>query len=140
MEAIAEGDSVNEEKQKSRFFLSPAWGRFMKAGVMPRLTIILLGVPCFYLITLRGGLFFLVDGDEDLVDPGRRRRRSCFGLMAVGLAACAARRQSGLAAGWITAAVLLTTPIFLLASSWALLADCPRRPSPAGRGCGGPLG
>lgn len=51
---------MNEEQQKPRFFLSPAWGRFLKAGVMPRLTIILLGVPCFYLITLRGGLFFLV--------------------------------------------------------------------------------
>jgi phosphatidate cytidylyltransferase len=51
---------LNEEQKKSRFFLGPAWARFMKAGVMPRLTIILLGVPCFYLITLRGGLFFLI--------------------------------------------------------------------------------
>ncbi|MBU8871573.1 MAG: phosphatidate cytidylyltransferase [Gemmatimonadales bacterium] len=46
-------------KKLSRFSLATAWGRFLKAGVMPRLTIILLGVPCFYLITLRGGLFFL---------------------------------------------------------------------------------
>ena len=51
---------MSDAKQSSRFFLSPAWGRFLKAGVMPRLTIILLGVPCFYLITLRGGFFFLI--------------------------------------------------------------------------------
>ena len=51
---------MSVENQKRRFILSPAWGRFLKAGVMPRLTIILLGVPCFYMITLRGGLFFLV--------------------------------------------------------------------------------
>ena len=30
---------------------------------MPRLAVILLGVPCLYLITLRGGLFFLILAD-----------------------------------------------------------------------------
>lgn len=51
---------MNEEPRKSTFFLAPAWRRFLNAGMVPRLTIILLGVPCFYLITVRGGVFFLV--------------------------------------------------------------------------------
>ena len=51
---------MNDAGQKKRFFLAPAWSRFLNAGMVPRLAIILLGVPCFYLITLRGGLFFLV--------------------------------------------------------------------------------
>jgi len=34
--------------------------RFMKAGILPRVAVILVGVPCLYLITLRGGLFFLI--------------------------------------------------------------------------------
>lgn len=34
--------------------------RFLRAGIVPRLAVILLGVPCLYLITLRGGVFFLV--------------------------------------------------------------------------------
>ncbi len=34
--------------------------RFLRAGILPRLVVTLLGVPCLYLITLRGGLFFLV--------------------------------------------------------------------------------
>lgn len=38
----------------------PAWRRFIKAGILPRVAVILVGVPCLYLITLRGGLFFLV--------------------------------------------------------------------------------
>lgn len=38
----------------------PAWKRFLKAGLLPRLSVILLGVPCLYLITDRGGLFFLL--------------------------------------------------------------------------------
>ncbi len=38
----------------------PAWRRFLKAGVLPRAAVILLGVPCLYLITDRGGLFFLL--------------------------------------------------------------------------------
>lgn len=38
----------------------PAWRRFLKAGVLPRVAVILLGVPCLYLITERGGIFFLL--------------------------------------------------------------------------------
>ncbi len=34
--------------------------RFLRAGLLPRVAVILLGVPCLYLITLRGGLFFLI--------------------------------------------------------------------------------
>ncbi|MCP4574282.1 MAG: phosphatidate cytidylyltransferase [bacterium] len=34
--------------------------RFRAAGLLPRLAVILLGVPCLYFITLRGGAFFLV--------------------------------------------------------------------------------
>ncbi len=37
----------------------PAWRRFLKAGLLPRLVVIFLGVPCLYLITARGGIFFL---------------------------------------------------------------------------------
>jgi phosphatidate cytidylyltransferase len=34
--------------------------RFLKAGIVPRLAVILLGVPCLYVITERGGVFFLL--------------------------------------------------------------------------------
>ncbi len=34
-------------------------GRLLKAGLVPRLAVILVGVPSLYLITLRGGFFFL---------------------------------------------------------------------------------
>ncbi len=37
-----------------------AWRRFLKAGLVPRLAVILLGVPCLYLVTDRGGIFFLL--------------------------------------------------------------------------------
>ncbi|MFO7608526.1 MAG: phosphatidate cytidylyltransferase [Candidatus Krumholzibacteriia bacterium] len=37
----------------------PALGRFIAAGILPRLAVIVLGVPCLYLITARGGVFFL---------------------------------------------------------------------------------
>lgn len=37
-----------------------AFRRFLKAGIVPRLAVILLGVPCLFLITLRGGVFFLL--------------------------------------------------------------------------------
>ena len=37
-----------------------AWRRFLKAGILPRLAVILLGVPCLYLVTDRGGIFFLL--------------------------------------------------------------------------------
>jgi phosphatidate cytidylyltransferase len=38
----------------------PALKRFLQAGIVPRLVVILLGVPCLFLITLRGGIFFLL--------------------------------------------------------------------------------
>ena len=41
------------------------WGRFLKAGIVPRLIVIVVGVPCLFLITLRGGVFFL--GLVDLI-------------------------------------------------------------------------
>ena len=34
--------------------------RFLKADIVPRLAVILLGVPCLFLITMRGGVFFLL--------------------------------------------------------------------------------
>jgi len=37
-----------------------ALNRFVRAGLLPRIAVTLLGVPCLYLITLRGGVFFLV--------------------------------------------------------------------------------
>jgi phosphatidate cytidylyltransferase len=37
-----------------------AWGRFLAAGALPRLAVIVVGVPCLYIITLRGGALFLV--------------------------------------------------------------------------------
>jgi phosphatidate cytidylyltransferase len=36
-----------------------AVARFLAAGILPRLAVILLGVPCLYLITWRGGVFFV---------------------------------------------------------------------------------
>ncbi|MBK8165786.1 MAG: phosphatidate cytidylyltransferase [bacterium] len=38
----------------------PAVRRFLNAGLLPRVAVIAAGVPCLYLITLRGGLFFLL--------------------------------------------------------------------------------
>ena len=37
-----------------------ALSRFLKAGLVPRLVVIVLGVPCLFLITVRGGVFFLL--------------------------------------------------------------------------------
>ena len=37
-----------------------AWGRLRQAGLLPRVVVTLLGLPCFIVITLRGGLFFLL--------------------------------------------------------------------------------
>lgn len=37
-----------------------AWSRFLRAGIMPRVLVTLVGVPCLYLITDRGGVFFLL--------------------------------------------------------------------------------
>lgn len=38
----------------------PAVRRFLNAGLLPRVAVIAAGVPCLYVITLRGGLFFLL--------------------------------------------------------------------------------
>lgn len=38
----------------------PLRQRFLAAGVVPRLAVILVGVPCLYAITLRGDVFFLL--------------------------------------------------------------------------------
>lgn len=38
----------------------PAVRRFLNAGLLPRVAVIAAGVPCLYLITARGGLFFLL--------------------------------------------------------------------------------
>lgn len=38
----------------------PAVRRFLNAGLLPRVAVIAAGVPCLYLITLRGGVFFLL--------------------------------------------------------------------------------
>ncbi len=57
MEAFVEGSFVTAESNGGR---DSAWRRFLNAGVMPRMAVILLGVPCLYLITDRGGLFFLL--------------------------------------------------------------------------------
>ncbi len=35
-------------------------GRFLSADILPRIAVIVLGVPCLYFITLRGGVFFLL--------------------------------------------------------------------------------
>ena len=37
--------------------------RFLKAGILPRVIVTVIGVPCLYLITRRGGVFFLVLAD-----------------------------------------------------------------------------
>jgi phosphatidate cytidylyltransferase len=34
--------------------------RFLSAGIVPRVAVIVIGVPCLYVITLRGGIFFLL--------------------------------------------------------------------------------
>jgi phosphatidate cytidylyltransferase len=52
---------VNPEPRQPAGAARPtALGRFLRAGLLPRLAVILLGVPCLYLITQRGGIFFLI--------------------------------------------------------------------------------
>jgi phosphatidate cytidylyltransferase len=51
---VTEGPVHNEPRTPS------ALRRFLNAGIVPRLVVILLGVPCLFLITLRGGIFFLL--------------------------------------------------------------------------------
>jgi len=36
------------------------WQRFLNAGILPRVAVILLGIPCLLVITWRGGIFFLL--------------------------------------------------------------------------------
>jgi phosphatidate cytidylyltransferase len=60
VEKAAQGAAVSEETRQPDPVKPPAWRRFLSAGIMPRLAVILLGVPCLYLITERGGIFFLV--------------------------------------------------------------------------------
>lgn len=40
-----------------------AMRRFLNAGILPRVIVILVMVPCLYFITLRGGVFFLILAD-----------------------------------------------------------------------------
>jgi len=54
---------VNEETKKSASTRSHTLRRFMNAGILPRVAVILVGVPCLYFITLRGGVFFLIFAD-----------------------------------------------------------------------------
>lgn len=50
--------SENSAQEKDR--PASAVHRFLKAGIVPRVGVILVGVPCLFLITLRGGVFFLL--------------------------------------------------------------------------------
>ncbi len=36
------------------------WRRFLQAGIVPRVAVTLVGVPCLFIITWRGGLYFLL--------------------------------------------------------------------------------
>lgn len=47
-------------KDDNRQAAPSALTRFLRAGILPRLAVTVLGVPCLYLITVRGGLFFLL--------------------------------------------------------------------------------
>ncbi len=50
---------MNPGEQKQQNWLAATLSRLLGAGLVPRLAVILFGVPCLYLITLRGGFFFL---------------------------------------------------------------------------------
>lgn len=50
---------TREEKERANRPMSP-WLRYLQAGIVPRLAVILLGVPCLFVICLRGGIFFLL--------------------------------------------------------------------------------
>ncbi len=60
METFVEGAFVTGESNRADAARPAAWRRFLKAGILPRLAVILLGVPCLYLVTERGGVFFLL--------------------------------------------------------------------------------
>jgi len=52
---------MSDTKEQLELASKPsAWQRFLRAGILPRLAVILVGVPCLYLITVRGGFFFLI--------------------------------------------------------------------------------
>ncbi len=48
-----------QETGKATISVSP-WRRYLQAGIVPRVAVILLGVPCLYVITLRGGIPFML--------------------------------------------------------------------------------
>jgi len=67
----------------------PAIRRFLNAGLLPRLAVIVAGVPCLYAITLRGGVFFLllvdlivVLGLRELLQLLRAKGYQPFALLA----------------------------------------------------------
>jgi len=60
VEASAQGTSVSPESGSPEVVRPPTWRRFLLSGIVPRLVVTLLGVPCLYLITSRGGVFFLL--------------------------------------------------------------------------------
>jgi phosphatidate cytidylyltransferase len=39
---------------------SSPWRRYLQAGILPRAAVILVGVPCLFIITARGGMYFLL--------------------------------------------------------------------------------
>ncbi len=47
------------ESARTTGAVSP-WRRYLQAGILPRVTVILIGVPCLFVITLRGGIYFLL--------------------------------------------------------------------------------
>ncbi|MFT5234169.1 MAG: phosphatidate cytidylyltransferase [Candidatus Krumholzibacteriia bacterium] len=61
MEENVEGPAMTtQESQLIPEEKPTAWQRFLRAGILPRLGVILVGVPCLYFITVRGGFFFLM--------------------------------------------------------------------------------
>jgi phosphatidate cytidylyltransferase len=50
---------VNLRNREGNEPRASAWLRFLQAGILPRLVVILIGAPSLYIITRRGGLFFL---------------------------------------------------------------------------------
>ena len=54
MSSGATGNEPGHERQAGE-----TWRRFLNADILPRVAVIVVGVPCLFLITLRGGIFFL---------------------------------------------------------------------------------
>jgi phosphatidate cytidylyltransferase len=66
VEAAAEGAAVSQETRQSPQQEPPrarTWKRFLNADILPRVAVTLVGVPCLFFITLRGGIFFLILAD-----------------------------------------------------------------------------